>query len=447
MKKKSLICVLFVLLLSVPVVVAAEPYARLDLRDYWVHDGDRVAVNIELKNLENATSVEVTLGYPADFDYLYVDEWDDWNFEVKDKPFGPEGMHYLRIIGETDDAGINGSKTIKVVFYANCKDSDRCESYFELGRVYINDERIDTGDEREMIIVTNPFYEPPTTTTTVVPTPTPEPEYIVIISSNPSGANVYIDDELKGTTPAILRLKSGVYALKLTKSGYQALVDVLKVNRDTTKNYELKKEETAASKPVVTPTKPVVTPTTQPPTTPTTKKADYSWVGWLIGLGILVILVVMFWKTRRETIEETTTFIVGENPHEWEERKTLYDGGISFDKMKGYAFITRAGEPIKLKRADGTVETVWLVDKKTGAGIILERGEVLKGKEIDIDGVDEEGKPAKVKFRLNTNPKMLSDILSANLLREMAKLKPSMGQVIVALFAGLLIGYLFGLIF
>jgi hypothetical protein len=440
---------LFVLFyLAVPVL--ADVKVSLDSEDY-VRSGERIEAIVHFENLENATNFEINLGYPNNFSYLYVKEWDNCEFVTREKHFGKEGLYWLEITAECDKK-INGSRNLKVVFKAYC-DEPECYTNFELGRVHVNDERADVEDDYFEVYVFNPQAVIPTpppelpSTPPPTPPPTPTPElYVVVVNSNPTGARVYIDGELKGTTPVILRLKQGTYGLKVQKDGYRAEVDVLKVNTDVTKNYNLEKEkEETATRVVAGAKNPPVNPTPPPATKPT--KTDYSWIGWLIGLAILGGLVYMFRKTRSETIEENITYIVGDDPHEWTERRTMFDGGIAYDKMKGMAFLVRAGRPVIIKRQDGTTETVWLVDGKTGAGIILERGELLEGKTIDIDGVDEEGKPTTIKFKLNTNPKMISDVLSANLLREMAKLKPSMGQVILALFGGLLIGYLFGLIF
>lgn len=55
-------------------------------------------------------------------------------------------------------------------------------------------------------------------------------EGVVFITSEPSGAAVYIDDQSKGmNTPATLQIKPGKYILKLTKGGYKDNVAVLTV--------------------------------------------------------------------------------------------------------------------------------------------------------------------------------------------------------------------------
>jgi sugar lactone lactonase YvrE len=49
---------------------------------------------------------------------------------------------------------------------------------------------------------------------------TPPTKIVVFVNSNPDGANVYIDDSLKGVTPTSLHLDKGTYILKLTKKDY-----------------------------------------------------------------------------------------------------------------------------------------------------------------------------------------------------------------------------------
>jgi len=60
-------------------------------------------------------------------------------------------------------------------------------------------------------------------TTVVVTTPWSynEKDTVVFVDSDPDGANVYIDDALKGATPTSLHLKKGTYIVKLTKEGYK----------------------------------------------------------------------------------------------------------------------------------------------------------------------------------------------------------------------------------
>ena len=42
----------------------------------------------------------------------------------------------------------------------------------------------------------------------------------ITVSSEPEGANVYVDGELKGVTPYMLTLDNGTYDIRLEKVGY-----------------------------------------------------------------------------------------------------------------------------------------------------------------------------------------------------------------------------------
>ena len=58
-------------------------------------------------------------------------------------------------------------------------------------------------------------------------------EYIVNIDSNPQGAKLFINDEMRGTTPLKLSLPPASYALKLEKATFNTLttnIDVMKDN-------------------------------------------------------------------------------------------------------------------------------------------------------------------------------------------------------------------------
>jgi PGF-CTERM protein len=59
-------------------------------------------------------------------------------------------------------------------------------------------------------------------TTVVVTTPWSyiEKDTVAFFSSDPDGANVYIDDSMKGVTPLSLHLKKGTYIVKMTKKDY-----------------------------------------------------------------------------------------------------------------------------------------------------------------------------------------------------------------------------------
>jgi hypothetical protein len=59
-------------------------------------------------------------------------------------------------------------------------------------------------------------------TTVVVTTPWSyiEKDTVVFFNSDPDGANVYIDDTMKGVTPLSLHIKKGTYIVKMTKKDY-----------------------------------------------------------------------------------------------------------------------------------------------------------------------------------------------------------------------------------
>ena len=97
----------------------------------------------------------------------------------------------------------------------------------------------DVNSGAHTVSVSMPGYTNYTTTVTVSPgttvmvtaawTPV-DKDGVVFITSEPSGAAVYIDDQSKGmNTPATLQIKPGRYILKLTKDGYKDNVSVLSV--------------------------------------------------------------------------------------------------------------------------------------------------------------------------------------------------------------------------
>jgi len=69
------------------------------------------------------------------------------------------------------------------------------------------------------------------------------------ITSNPSGAKVYINDEYKGTTPLDFTLPPGSYNITLTKEGYEdyTIISTIQSNKTTTINANLKKKSTAGT--------------------------------------------------------------------------------------------------------------------------------------------------------------------------------------------------------
>ncbi|MCK4641720.1 MAG: PEGA domain-containing protein [Candidatus Marinimicrobia bacterium] len=63
----------------------------------------------------------------------------------------------------------------------------------------------------------------------------------ISINSKPKGAALYLNDELKGTTPFKSELPSGNYALKLTKVGYADWEQEIAINKDYSQNITLLK--------------------------------------------------------------------------------------------------------------------------------------------------------------------------------------------------------------
>lgn len=63
--------------------------------------------------------------------------------------------------------------------------------------------------------------DPGTTVVVTTPWTYTEKDTVVFFSSDPDGANVYIDDIMKGVTPLSLHLKKGAYIVKMTKEDYK----------------------------------------------------------------------------------------------------------------------------------------------------------------------------------------------------------------------------------
>ena len=64
---------------------------------------------------------------------------------------------------------------------------------------------------------------------------------VIDIASNPRGATVYIDEELKGQTPVKITLRSGTYTFRLEREGYEKWEKSLKIIRDFKQNIKLLK--------------------------------------------------------------------------------------------------------------------------------------------------------------------------------------------------------------
>lgn len=59
------------------------------------------------------------------------------------------------------------------------------------------------------------------------------------VSSNPKGANVYVDNVYKGTTPTTISLSTGSHDVKVTKSGYNDYISTATISSGTTTNFDV----------------------------------------------------------------------------------------------------------------------------------------------------------------------------------------------------------------
>ena len=66
-----------------------------------------------------------------------------------------------------------------------------------------------------------------------------QPMAILNVNSNPSGADVYIDNQYKGTSPVTINLNPGTYTLKLQKAGYETYNEQFNLSTTLTKNISL----------------------------------------------------------------------------------------------------------------------------------------------------------------------------------------------------------------
>ncbi len=73
------------------------------------------------------------------------------------------------------------------------------------------------------------------------PINTSQTGYAISISSSPSGASVYIEDEYEGITPCKVHLKKGTYKFVVLKDGYIAQRKDTKIVKDTNLNFTLEK--------------------------------------------------------------------------------------------------------------------------------------------------------------------------------------------------------------
>jgi caspase domain-containing protein/PEGA domain-containing protein len=84
---------------------------------------------------------------------------------------------------------------------------------------------------------------------------TPAPAYDIGISSDPSGAEIYVDGKHVKTTPDIIELMPGFHGLKITKHGYETIEKQVYINSDKSLSYNLKAIKNTAVSP--SPKKPI----------------------------------------------------------------------------------------------------------------------------------------------------------------------------------------------
>ncbi len=102
------------------------------------------------------------------------------------------------------------------------------------------------------LMVTPTITTTPTPTLTQTPTHTPTPTpttptptiktHLIFIKSEPSGAEVYIDNDYKGITPLTFAVQQGNHTIKITERelGYVDWFDIIQVSGETTINAFLK---------------------------------------------------------------------------------------------------------------------------------------------------------------------------------------------------------------
>ena len=84
-------------------------------------------------------------------------------------------------------------------------------------------------------VVTRTNLAPTTSATPVNATAVPvETEGTVSVSSDPSGADIFVDSVGHGRAPAVLKLKPGKHHIQLVESGYKDSVSEIDVGAGTT---------------------------------------------------------------------------------------------------------------------------------------------------------------------------------------------------------------------
>lgn len=105
-----------------------------------------------------------------------------------------------------------------------------------------------------------------------MPTPTPTPEYgQIVIESEPSGANVFLDNTLRGITPVTLKaVSNGRHTVTLRLEGYEDVIREISVTADSPQVIaSLVRQSTQAT--VIA--SPPVTPIQETPATPVSPQA------------------------------------------------------------------------------------------------------------------------------------------------------------------------------
>ena len=67
--------------------------------------------------------------------------------------------------------------------------------------------------------------------TSAIPAPTPTPTVSISITTIPSGANVWLDDSSKGTTPTLVNVTVGYHEIEVIKEGYDIYSETKKIRR------------------------------------------------------------------------------------------------------------------------------------------------------------------------------------------------------------------------
>lgn len=128
----------------------------------------------------------------------------------------------------------------------------------------------------------------------------------ISVNSEPSGASVYLDGELKGTTPiTVSEVSAGAHEIKFMKKGYKEWSKSISVSGGSTSDISVSLDEVPTPTPTAPqPTTPTITPTPTPTITPslpiTLKYGDFdaldqvctyenNYCGWATAKGKAII--------------------------------------------------------------------------------------------------------------------------------------------------------------